>query len=235
MGTIKKIKLIVTDFIRYNINNNHIMEDAIKVLTAKFKLSNNVLTRVSKNNNELKSWFTVLGAYILDNDKKQEEQRDNEALLRRQRLNAEHQLTQLEKQLIACNLKVTNYEKNINEQKNEITEKENSIDDNEKKYKDTKEQNKKLQEQIDNMKQNFGSLQNEKGDFSAMLEKKNKEIDRLNEEWQEASKKLAEANKARYQMKYELDEIKNSDVRKEFKEKRLEQEKSMLEQQLRFA
>ena len=30
-----------------------------------------------------------------------------------------------------------------------------------------------------------------------MLDEKHKEIERLNEEWQEASKKLAEANKAR--------------------------------------
>ena len=32
--------------------------------------------------------MTVLGAYVLDNDKKQEEQKANENLLRKQRLNA---------------------------------------------------------------------------------------------------------------------------------------------------
>ena len=36
----------------------------------------------------------------------------------------------------------------------------------------------------------------------------------------------------RYEMKYQLDEIKNSDVRREFKEKRIEQEKSVLQQML---
>ena len=46
------------------------------------------------------------------------------------------------------------------------------------------------------------------------------------------SNKLSEANKVRYRLQYDLDEIKNSDIRKEFKEKRLEQEKSMLLQQL---
>ena len=64
------------------------MEDAVKVLTAKFNLSNNVLKKVAKQSEELSSWLNVLGAYILDNDKKHEEQRDNEASLRKQRLNA---------------------------------------------------------------------------------------------------------------------------------------------------
>ena len=82
------------------------------------------------------------------------------------------------------------------------------------------------------MKQKYGNFENEKSEFSSMLDKKNKEIDHLNEEWQDSSKKLAEANKARFEMKYKLDEIKNSDIRKEFKEKRLEQEKNMLTLQL---
>ena len=46
------------------------------------------------------------------------------------------------------------------------------------------------------------------------------------------SKQLGEANKIRYELQYKHDEFKNADVRKEFKEKRLEQEKSMLLQQL---
>lgn len=69
------------------------MEDAIKILTSRFKLSQNVLKKASGKTPELSSWFTELGAYIQDNDKKQEEQRDNEALLRKQRLNAGKELS----------------------------------------------------------------------------------------------------------------------------------------------
>lgn len=69
-------------------------------------------------------------------------------------------------------------------------------------------------------------------DFSEILEKKSKEIERLTEEWNDISKRLTDANKDRYELQYKLDEIKNSDIRKEFKEKRLEQEKSMLTQQV---
>lgn len=80
------------------------------------------------------------------------------------------------------------------------------------------------------MKQKYSHLEGEKVDFSEVVEKKNKEIERLNEEWNEISKKLAESNKARFELQYNLDEIKNSDIRKEFKEKRLEQEKVMMQQ-----
>lgn len=82
------------------------------------------------------------------------------------------------------------------------------------------------------LRQKYSHLEDEKVDFSEILEKNSKEIDRLTEEWNEISKRLADANKDRYQLQYELDEIKNSDIRKEFKEKRLEQEKTMLTQQI---
>ena len=75
-------------------------------------------------------------------------------------------------------------------------------------------------------------MENEKLDFAEIIETKNAELDRLNQEWNEMSQKLAEANKTKYEFQYQLDEIKNSDVRKEFKEKRLEQEKSMLLRQI---
>ena len=64
------------------------MEDALKVLSAKFNLPNNALNKVANGSEELTNWINTLGAYILDNDKKQEEQRDNESTLRKQRLNA---------------------------------------------------------------------------------------------------------------------------------------------------
>jgi len=80
------------------------------------------------------------------------------------------------------------------------------------------------------MKRKYSHLEDEKVDFSEVIEKKNKEIERLTQEWNEMSSKLSEANKVRYELQYKLDEIKNSDIRKEFKEKRLEQEKVMLQQ-----
>ena len=64
------------------------MEDAIKVISTKFDLSAEVLNNFSNENDVIGSWMTILGAYILDNDKKQEEQKSNENLLRKQRLNA---------------------------------------------------------------------------------------------------------------------------------------------------
>ena len=64
------------------------MEDAIKVVSTKFDLSAEILNNISTEHESIGSWMTVLGAYVLDNDKKQEEQKSNENLLRKQRLNA---------------------------------------------------------------------------------------------------------------------------------------------------
>lgn len=64
------------------------MEDAIKVISTKFDLSAEILNDISIENETIGTWMTVLGAYVLDNDKKQEEQKSNEAVLRKQRLNA---------------------------------------------------------------------------------------------------------------------------------------------------
>merc|ERR1712156_106009 len=140
MGQIKNIKLHIVTDIKKTITLAK-MEDAVKVLTAKFNLSNNVLKKVAKQSDELSSWLNVLGAYILDNDKKHEEQRDNEASLRKQRLNAEHQLGQLEKQLITCNVKVSKHEKTITQLREGATQKEELVNEYEKKWKTSLDEN----------------------------------------------------------------------------------------------
>jgi len=89
------------------------MEDAVRVLSAKFNLEEDILNQVGNESEDVASWLTVLGAYVLDNDRKHEEQKINENNLRKQRLNAEHQLSQLEKQLISSNSKQSNYEKQL--------------------------------------------------------------------------------------------------------------------------
>ena len=64
------------------------MEDALKVISTKFELSLDVLNRIGNESEDASSWLTILAAYVLDNDQKQEEQKSHEVLLRKQRLNA---------------------------------------------------------------------------------------------------------------------------------------------------
>ncbi|XP_057291201.1 nucleoprotein TPR-like isoform X3 [Hydractinia symbiolongicarpus] len=208
------------------------MEDAIKVLSTKFDLQSDVLQKIGSDSENASSWLMVLGAYVLDNDKKLEEQATNEVLLRKQRLNAEHQLSQLEKQLISANSKLNKYEKSLLTTRTKLERLEESQEETEKKYEETLNNKQKIERHNEQLKQKSILLEQEKCELAEVMEKKNKEIDRLNEEWNEMSTKLADANTVRYQLQYKLDEIKNSDVRKEFKEKRLEQEKSMLLQQI---
>jgi len=64
------------------------MEDSIKVVSTKFSLSADLLNKISQDWEQVSSWIPVLGTYILENDRKQEEQKTNESQLRKQRLNA---------------------------------------------------------------------------------------------------------------------------------------------------
>lgn len=206
------------------------MEDAVKVISTKFNLSADLLNKVSQDWEQIGSWITVLGAYVLENDRRQEEQKSSENTLRKQRLNAEHQLSVLEKQLISCNTKLTKYEKNLLDVKTKLEQREEYVGEIDKKYEETRRENIKITEELAQIKQKYSHLEDEKIDIYEIVEKKNKEIERLNTEWNEMSTKLHEANKVKCEIQYKLDEIKNSDVRKEFKEKRLEQEKVMMQQ-----
>jgi len=208
------------------------MEDAVRVLSAKFNLEEDILNQVGNESEDVASWLTVLGAYVLDNDRKHEEQKINENNLRKQRLNAEHQLSQLEKQLISSNSKQSKYEKQLLEIHLKLKEYEDNAKETSTRLIDVTNENKLLSAENEKLKQKYSYLEGEKFDFAEIIEKKNNEVERLNEEWTEMSKNLAEANKLKYEAQYKLDEIKNSDIRREYKEKRLEQEKQMLERQV---
>lgn len=62
----------------------------------------------------------------------------------------EHQLSQLEKQLISCNSKLTKYEKNLLDVKTKLEQREDYIGNIEKKYDESKEENRRVSEEIVN-------------------------------------------------------------------------------------
>ena len=61
---------------------------------------------------------------------------------------SEHQLSQLEKQLITCHVKVSKHEKTIDELRASVTLKEEAALEAEKKWKTALEENRKLTEEI---------------------------------------------------------------------------------------
>ncbi|XP_065676121.1 nucleoprotein TPR-like isoform X1 [Hydra vulgaris] len=208
------------------------MDDTIKVLSNKFDLSKELLQSIANDSPHISNWLSVLARYILENEKSKEDQKSKESALRKERLNAEYQISLLDKQLISCNSKLSKYEQNLLETKIKLEKTEEALSEFNNKFTDAVKEKSNLVSEIEQFRQLCSRLEHEKADFAEILEKKNSEIDRINEEWSDMSKKLSESNKIRYRLQYDLDEIKNSDIRKEFKEKRLEQEKSMLLQQI---
>ena len=209
------------------------MDDSIKILTTKFNLSNNLLDKVAKTSKETEAWLIVLGAYVLDHDKREEDQKQNEANLRKQRLNAEHQLSQLEKQLISCNTKLNANSKELLISRTKMEELEVSNNELQEKLKKAVDENKNLKHDNETEDQRYRLLDNEKLELLEQVEKKNREVERLNEEWKSMSEKLSASEKVKYELQYKFDEIKNHEITREFKEKRLEQEKNMLSQQVK--
>ena len=64
------------------------MEDAIKVLSVKFNLSQELLQNIGNDSAHISNWLNVLGKYVLDNEKIKEDHLSKESILRKERLNA---------------------------------------------------------------------------------------------------------------------------------------------------
>ncbi|XP_077991395.1 nucleoprotein TPR-like [Glandiceps talaboti] len=149
----------------------------------------------------------------------------------RLKVNAEQQYFEIEKQLISSNSKLESLAKECTELKTENTTLENERKTSEEKLKGlevTKEDD--LSTQLKLTRAN-DQLESEKREYVELLQKKNHEIERLNEEWSNLSDKLAAANTAKVQAQAKLDEILGEDVTTKYREKRLQQEKELLNQQ----
>ncbi|XP_065056789.1 nucleoprotein TPR-like isoform X2 [Rhopilema esculentum] len=150
---------------------------------------------------------------------------------RKDRLNAEHQVCQLEKQVISLN-------KKLGKDAEELSKLRARVEEADEKLTHKHEQVRKLDDEKTDAisKYNFSNnekkqLEDEKATLLEVLEKKSKEIERLDNEWKSMSQKLSEATKANYEAQAKLDEFQSGDITREFKLKRLEQEKDLLSSQ----
>ncbi|KAJ8376133.1 hypothetical protein SKAU_G00067130 [Synaphobranchus kaupii] len=74
-------------------------------------------------------------------------------------------------------------------------------------------------------------LETEKRELVRMLEKRSQEVEHLNEDLKRLSDKLVEANAAKMELQLKLDELQSSEVSIKYREKRMEQEKDLLQSQ----
>ncbi|KAF4800781.1 Nucleoprotein TPR [Turdus rufiventris] len=74
-------------------------------------------------------------------------------------------------------------------------------------------------------------LEAEKRDLVRTTERRSQEVEHLNEDVKRLNEKLAEANTEKAKLQLKLDELQTSDVSMKYREKRLEQEKELLQNQ----
>ncbi|KAJ8277980.1 hypothetical protein GJAV_G00082380 [Gymnothorax javanicus] len=74
-------------------------------------------------------------------------------------------------------------------------------------------------------------LEADKRELVRMLEKRSQEVEHLNEDLKRLSDKLVETNAAKVELQLKLDELQSSEVSIKYKEKRMEQEKDLLQSQ----
>ncbi|XP_070555151.1 nucleoprotein TPR-like [Ptychodera flava] len=180
---------------------------------------------LEKLSNEVKD---RLESFLVSNERTTD---DLKAQIDRVKIDADQTYFELEKQVISCNSKLesTIAERNeLQTEKDKLGNELKSTKDKVKKLEETREGN--LSTQLKLEKSN-AQLETEKRELVELLEKKSHEIERLNDEWSDLSEKLGDANTAKIQAQAKLDEILEEDVSTKYRERRLQQEKEMQNQQ----
>jgi len=150
---------------------------------------------------------------------------------RKEKLNKEYQLCQLEKQIIALNNHLGRESIELSRIKEKLEESNSKVDANSNYIKQLELEKTEIVGKHDEAVKQQTKLNDEKTSLVEKLEAKSKELERVNEEWQLMSDKLTETTKLKNDAQAKLDEFMSSDVTREFKVKRLEQERELLNSQ----
>ncbi|KAJ7427645.1 Nucleoprotein TPR [Willisornis vidua] len=97
-----------------------------------------------------------------------------------------------------------------------------------KELEDAQDKNVAIQSQLNREKE---ELEAEKRDLVRTSERRSQEVEHLNEDVKRLNEKLTEANTEKAKLQLKLDELQTSDVSMKYREKRLEQEKELLQNQ----
>ncbi|XP_007893774.2 translocated promoter region b, nuclear basket protein isoform X1 [Callorhinchus milii] len=136
----------------------------------------------------------------------------------------EKRLTQSQEKLVLESQECQNLREELTKLNDQLTE--------------TKEKNKELDSSQENLKNSQNQLSrakdeldNEKRELVRTLERRSQELEHLNEDFKRLNTKLAETNSAKIDLQLKLDELQVSEISIKYREKRLEQEKELLQNQ----
>lgn len=136
----------------------------------------------------------------------------------------ERRLTQSQERLVSESQECQNLQEQLNkkiEEQKEISEK----------MRDMETSNHRLLALQSQLTRNKDSMDAEKRDLVRTNDRKAQELEHLNDDIKRLNEKLKEANVAKVQLQLKLDELQSSEVSIKYREKRLEQEKELLQTQ----
>ncbi|KAL4635951.1 nucleoprotein TPR-like [Arapaima gigas] len=150
----------------------------------------------------------------------------------RLRVDSEQQYFEVEKRLAQSQeqfaLQAQEHTK-LKEELCSLTEELKSLKDKNKEHETSEE---KLSSEQNTLTKAKYELEAEKRELVRILEKKSQEVEHLSEDLKRLNEKLVETNTAKMELQLKLDELQPSEVSLKYREKRMEQEKELLQNQI---
>ncbi|KFO90534.1 Nucleoprotein TPR, partial [Buceros rhinoceros silvestris] len=144
---------------------------------------------------------------------------------------AEQQYFEVEKRLTQSNERLLNETQEcqtLREELKKLHEQLKSLTEKNKELEAAQDRNAAVQSHLSREKE---ELEAEKRDLVRTSERRSQEVEHLNEDVRRLNEKLTEANTEKAKLQLKLDELQTSDVSMKYREKRLEQEKELLQNQ----
>ncbi|NWZ20328.1 TPR protein, partial [Asarcornis scutulata] len=116
----------------------------------------------------------------------------------------------------------------LREEVKKLHEQLKSLNEKNRELEDAQDRNASIQNQLSREKE---ELEAEKRDLVRTSERRSQEVEHLNEDVKRLNEKLTEANTEKVKLQLKLDELQTSDITVKYREKRLEQEKELLQSQ----
>ncbi|XP_027605200.1 nucleoprotein TPR isoform X2 [Pipra filicauda] len=147
------------------------------------------------------------------------------------KVDSEQQYFEVEKRLAQSQERLVNETQEcqtLREELKKLHEQLKSLSEKNKELEAAQDRNAAVQSQLSREKE---ELEAEKRDLVRTSERRSQEVEHLNEDVKRLNEKLAEANTEKAKLQLKLDELQTSDVSMKYREKRLEQEKELLQNQ----
>ncbi|NXJ73717.1 TPR protein, partial [Trogon melanurus] len=144
---------------------------------------------------------------------------------------AEQQYFEVEKRLAQSQERLVNETQEcqtLREELKKLHEQLKSLNEKSKELEAAQDRNAAIQSHLSREKE---ELEAEKRDLVRTSERRSQEVEHLNEDVKRLNEKLTEANTEKVKLQLKLDELQTSDVSMKYREKRLEQEKELLQNQ----